>query len=62
MQTILTSNFVVSSPRVLKSVKCLVLGCPEVAHSAGRLREILCTDTFDTGAGGAGGGRAAVLL
>ena len=29
----------VSFPRVLQEVKCPVLGCPAVAHSAGRLRE-----------------------
>ena len=34
----------VSFPRVLKTVRFLVAGCPAVAHSAGRLRE--CTDTF----------------
>ena len=26
-------------PRVLKTVICPVLGCPEIAHSAGRMRE-----------------------
>ena len=29
----------VSFPRVLKMVSSLVTGCPEVAHSVGRLRE-----------------------
>ena len=31
--------YVVSSLRVLQEVKCPVPGCPEVAHSAGRIRE-----------------------
>ena len=26
-------------PWILKTVKCPVIGCPEVAHSAGQLRE-----------------------
>ena len=26
-------------PRVLKMVRCLVPGCPSVAHSVGRMRE-----------------------
>ena len=33
------TTYVVSFPRVLKTVKFPVTGCPEVAHSAGRLRE-----------------------
>ena len=32
-------TYVVSFPLVLKTVKCPVIGCPEVARSAGRLRE-----------------------
>ena len=28
----------VSFPQVLKTVRCPVTGCPEVAHSAGRMR------------------------
>ena len=38
--------FVVSFPRVLKSVKCPVLGCPEVAHSAGRQQKFLMYQHF----------------
>ena len=30
----------VSFPCVLKTVKYLVTGCPEVAHSTGRLRKL----------------------
>ena len=33
------STYVVSFPRVLKEVKCLVPGCLEVAHSAVRLHK-----------------------
>ena len=33
------TTYVVSFPRVLQEVKCLVLGCPAVAHSAVRLHE-----------------------
>ena len=32
--------YVVSFPCVLKTVKYLVTGCPEVAHSTGRLRKL----------------------
>ena len=32
-------TFVVSFPRLLKTVRCPVPGCPAVAHSAGRMRE-----------------------
>ena len=31
--------YVVSFPRVLQEVKCPVTGCPEVAHSAGRIHK-----------------------
>ena len=31
--------YVVHFPRVLQEVKCLLLGCPAVAHSMGRLQE-----------------------
>ena len=34
-----TTTYVVYFPRVLQKVKCLVPGCPVVAHSAGRLRK-----------------------
>ena len=30
--------YVVSFPRVLNTVRCLVPGCPAVAHSAGHMR------------------------
>ena len=33
------TTYVVSFPRILQSVRCLVPGCPAVAHSAGRLQE-----------------------
>ena len=36
---VVMTNYVISFPRVLQSVKCLVSGYPAVAHSAGRLRE-----------------------
>ena len=32
-------TYVVYLPRVLKRVRFLVTGCPEVAHRSGRLRE-----------------------
>ena len=32
-------KYVVSFPRVLKTVTCPVTDCPEVAHTAGRMRE-----------------------
>ena len=32
-------TYVVSFPRVLRTVKCPGIGCQEVAHSAGRLRD-----------------------
>ena len=34
-----TETYVVSFPRVLKSVACLVDGCPERAHNPDRLRD-----------------------
>ena len=33
------STYVVSFPRVLQSVRCLVPGCPVVSHNVGRLLE-----------------------
>ena len=33
-----TTTYVVYFPRLLQTVKCPVLGCPEVSHSAGRLQ------------------------
>ena len=33
------TTYIVSFPRVLQEVKCTVLGCPAVAHSAGLIRE-----------------------
>ena len=34
-----TTTYVVSLPRVLQTVKCLVPGCPAVPHSVGRIWE-----------------------
>ena len=34
-----TTTYMVSLYRMLQEVKCPMLGCPEVAHSAGRIRE-----------------------
>ena len=33
------TTYVVSFPKVLQEVRCPVSGCPEVAHSTGRLRK-----------------------
>ena len=33
------ATYVVYLPRVIQEVKCLVPGCPSVAHRVGRLRE-----------------------
>ena len=42
-------TYVVYFPRLLKTVILPVAGCTEVAHSAGRLREISCTDNVSRG-------------
>ena len=39
-------TYVVSLPWVLKTVRCPVPGCPEIAHSAGRMREHLMYRNF----------------
>ena len=33
------TTYVVSIPRILQLVRCLVLRCPAIAHSAGRMQE-----------------------
>ena len=42
------TTYVVSFPRVLQSVRCPVLVCPAVCHSAGRLRENLMFRHFQS--------------
>ena len=57
------TTYVVSFPRVLKAVKCLVPDCLPVAHSTVQLRDFFNVPTLSvTGGGGTGGGRDADLL